>query len=90
MHQLTPSSRKLTGFRRQQWHRASLEEDASFLLCSVGLCNFVLTSVILLDARVRCAKFAGGEGGGRNILDGCGGTNIGGAGTDGGEGGGSV
>ena len=89
-HQLTPSSRKLTGFRRQQWHRTSVEADASSLLCSVGLCNSVSTSVVLLDEGVRCAKLAGGEGGGRNISNCCGGVDVGRAGTVGGEGAGSV
>ena len=46
--------------------------------------------MVLLDARVRCAKFAGGDGGGRNISNGCDGTVIECAGTNGGDGGGSV
>ena len=50
----------------------------------------VSASVVLLDERVRCAKLAGGEGGGRKISNFCGGTDIGRAGTGGGEGAGSV
>ncbi len=50
----------------------------------------VSTSVVLLDERVRCAKLVGGEGGGREISNCCGGTDIGRAGTDGGEGAGRV
>ena len=46
--------------------------------------------MVLLDERERCAKLAGGEGGGRNISNCCGGTDIGRAETGGGEGGGSV